>query len=177
MYLLYSGTLFFWGLILCNLNSNWSTTYGRSWWSTFLKNSDSQICIQYLLETLGIYSLLSLKKQTKSIYSLQHSKHQYSLPIEKKQHPLVISIFWGVLVQTLKDIMIIKFSRSRHQNALGGVCVSLKMGILEHRGVVNVFLPSELFSSSLQHKDNNVTLFFCKPLTNELEVFVVPHFQ
>lgn len=68
MYLLYSGTLFFWGLILCNLNSNWSTTYGRSWWSTFLKNSDSQICIQYLLETLGIYSLLSLKKQTKSIY-------------------------------------------------------------------------------------------------------------
>ena len=74
--------------------------------------------------------------------------------------------------------MIIKFSSSRHQNALVGVCVSLKTGILEHREVVNVFLPSQLFSSSLQHKDNNnVTIFFCKPLTNELEVFVVPHFQ
>ena len=56
MYLLYSGTFFLGGLgggvyILCNLNSNRSTMYGRSWWSTFLKNSDSQICIQYLLES------------------------------------------------------------------------------------------------------------------------------
>ena len=53
MYLLYSVTFFFFGggYILCNLNSNRSTMYGRSWWSTFLKNSDSQICIQYLLES------------------------------------------------------------------------------------------------------------------------------
>lgn len=63
-------------------------------------------------------------------------------------------------MQTLKDIMMIKFSRSRHQNALVGVCVSLKMGILEHREVVSVFLPSQLFSSLLQHKDNNVAIFF-----------------